>query len=112
MNNLFEAIGIVVCLIFIICLVMYISIFGAEIVAKFMHRRKIKHRFDGGPTAKCFCKDCKYYSEYNASDKYNYGSGTCNAHKNWGVADDWFCWNATPLPLDESKRREKLEKER
>ena len=60
----------------------------------------------------CFCKDCKYYSEHNAPDKYNHGSGTCNAHRDWGVADNWFCWSATPRTYEEAKRREQLEEER
>lgn len=76
------------------------------------YKKRLKHRFDGGPMAECFCKDCKYYSEHNAPDKYNHGSGTCNAHRDWGVADNWFCWSATPRTYEEAKRREQLEEER
>jgi hypothetical protein len=50
-------------------------------------RRAIKQRFSKPPLAKCYCIDCESYSKH---------SGECCAHTGWFVADDWFCWAATP----------------
>lgn len=51
--------------------------------------RMIKHRFDGKPIAKCWCRDCRMH---------NMGTGACSLP---GVSrctpDNGFCYEADPL---------------
>ena len=56
-------------------------------IDKFRRRQIQKHRFNKPPLAKCYCRDCKYYNE----------EGGCSTHTGWRVADNWFCWDATPI---------------
>ena len=74
------------------------------------YKKQLKRRFNGGPTAECFCKDCKFYNETSKPNKYNHGVGDCSVHQEWGVRDNCYCWAATPLDYDEAKRREEIEK--
>jgi hypothetical protein len=62
-------------------------VFIEEKVSEWKRAYKIKHRFDKPPIAKCYCRDCKYYSKTN---------NDCWTHTGWKVADNWFCWSATP----------------
>lgn len=58
---------------------------------------KYKHRFDKQPTAKCYCKDCHYYSK----------NGKCE-NVTWAdryTPDNWFCCDATPMTAKEAKKR-------
>lgn len=57
--------------------------------AKIKH--KYKHRFDKPPTAKCYCRDCRYWD-----------SGKCDKFREWRTADCWFCWNAEPKDKEDS----------
>lgn len=51
--------------------------------------RRIKHRFDGKPTAKCWCRDCRMH---------NNRSGSCSLP---GIGkytpDNGFCYEADPI---------------
>ena len=72
------------------------------------YKNKLKSRFESGLTAKCFCKDCKYYNEKINNNNHDPNVGECAA-RNWlFVRDNWYCCNATPVGYDEAKRREKL----
>lgn len=57
---------------------------------------KRKHRFDKPPTAKCYCKDCKYFK---VEDGY-FNKCTRGHIVNWTIADNDFCWQAEPLKKD------------
>ena len=85
-----------------------ISTFIWDTVYNYKYKKWLKSRFDGGPTAKCFCKDCRYYSEINKPSKHNHGAGECRAHQGLVVSDCWYCWRASPIEHSEAKRREKL----
>ena len=85
-----------------------ISTFILDAVDNYKHKKWLKSRFDGGPTAKCFCKDCRYYSEINKPSNNNHGAGECRAHHGLVVSDCWYCWRASPVEHSEAKRREKL----
>ena len=57
---------------------------------------KHKHRFDKPPTAKCYCKDCKYLRRVDV-----YYNRCSRGHiETWNIADDYFCWQAEPLKSD------------
>lgn len=58
-----------------------------NIINHYKRKYQQKHRFDKPPTAKCYCIDCKYRTEYEECHVLG-GS--------FKVADDWFCWKAEP----------------
>ena len=104
----FTCIGIITSIILGIALCTGISIFIEDAVDNYKYKKWLKSRFNGGPTAKCFCKDCRYYSEINNPSKHNHGAGECRAHRGLFVSDCWYCWRASPVEHSEAKRREKL----
>ena len=60
------------------------------------YKRKMRHRFDGPPLAKCYCRDCKYwYERYDVNT-----SGKCNGFIGKYTADDYFCKGAKPRKTD------------
>lgn len=61
--RIFTCIGIIASIILGIALCTRISTFIGDAVDNYKYKKWLKSRFDGGPTAKCFCKDCRYYSE-------------------------------------------------
>jgi hypothetical protein len=62
---------------------------------------KRNHRFDKPPTAKCYCKDCIYYSQRNGYGKCKRG----HIDQCWNIADSWFCWQASPYSSDPDKEK-------
>lgn len=60
-------------------------------IRKAKYHYKVKHRFDKPPTAKCYCIDCQRYQPIKGLR-----NGRCCKFNGWGVADNWFCWDATP----------------
>lgn len=58
-----------------------------NIINHYKRKYQQKHRFDKPPTAKCYCIDCKYRTEYEECHVLG-GS--------FKVADNWFCWKAEP----------------
>lgn len=96
----------------VVSVIAVLTTLAEEAAEKRRYRKRLKNRFNGGPTAKCFCRDCEYYHETSKPDKYNHGAGDCRAHKGWSVKDSWYCWTATPLDYYEAKRREEIEKGR
>lgn len=66
-------------------------------IHRFKWHYKYKHRFDKPPTAKCYCRDCKYHrSETNQC--YRFGETTKEYRC---TADNWFCWEAEPIEKKE-----------
>lgn len=59
---------------------------------------KYKHRFDKPPTAKCYCKDCKWHSV-----KDNKCSNVTWADRH--TPDNGFCYEAEPMTEKEAKKR-------
>ena len=107
--EIFTCIGMVTSIILGIALCTSISIFIWDAVDKHAYKKRLKSRFKGGPTAKCFCKDCRHYSETHKPTKHNHGAGECRAHQGLIVSDCWYCWRASPVEHSEAKRREKLD---
>ena len=106
--KIFASIGVIATFIVGISLLMFIEDLIESAVNNRKYKKQLKSRFDGGPTAKCFCKDCRYYSEINKPSKHNHGAGECRAHQGLAVSDCWYCWRAYPVGDTEIKRREKL----
>ena len=106
--KIFASIGVIATFIVVISLLMFIEDLIESAVNNRKYKKQLKSRFDGGPTAKCFCKDCRYYSEINKPSKHNHGAGECRAHQGLAVSDCWYCWRAYPVGDTEIKRREKL----
>lgn len=72
-----------------IAMLITVIIFQAlkSIFEEYKRKQAVKRRFDKPPLAKCYCVDC---------DSYEPETGECEAHDGWLVADNWFCWSATP----------------
>ena len=64
---------------------------------KWIYKRN--QRFDKPPTAECYCKDCIYFKEDSHYSKCNRG----HIDKTWSIADNYFCWQATPSTYDREK---------
>ena len=110
---IFTSIGVIATFIVGILLLVLIEDFIENVESAIndrKYKKQLKSRFNGGPTAECFCKDCKFYNETSKPNKYNHGAGDCSVHQEWGVRDNCYCWAATPLDYDETKRREEIEK--
>lgn len=60
-------------------------------IAKYNYKKK--HRFDGPPIAKCYCKDCASYEHYDNRCLF---LGRC-------VSDNGFCYEAHPRKRDPEK---------
>lgn len=112
MIRIFASIGVISLFLVAVAAIAVISTAIEEAAEKRRYRKRIKTRFAGGPTAKCFCKDCKFYRETSKPDRCNHGAGDCRAHNGWGVMDSWYCWTATPVDYDEAKVRDKIEEGR
>ena len=108
--KIFASIGVIVTFIVGIALLVFIEKLIENAINNRKYKKQLKSRFEGGPTAKCFCKDCKYYYEKIKDTKHDSSTGGCEAHNWWGVRDNCYCWAATPLDYDEAKRREEIEK--
>ena len=79
-------------------------LFGAvmDIISNLKWQHKYKHRFDKPPTAKCYCKDCKYYIVDAAFNR------CCRGHiEHWAIAENDFCWLAEPLKEDPELMQER-----
>lgn len=107
--KIFASIGVIATFIVVIMFVALISSGIDVLVNNRRYNKRIKNRFKGGPTAKCFCKDCTSYREVYRPDKCNHGAGDCKVHAGRRVQDNWYCWAATPVDYDEAKRRKEIE---
>lgn len=108
--KVFASIGVIATFILVVTFVALFSSGIEELINEHRYKKRIKNRFNGGPTAKCFCRDCRYYNETSKPDKYNHGAGNCTTHRGDDVKDSWYCWKATPVDYYEAKRRKKNEK--
>ena len=110
--RIFASIGVIALFIVAVAAIAVISTAIEEAAEKHRYQKKLKSRFKGGPTAKCFCKDCDYYCERCKPDKYNHGAGDCRVHAGRRVQDNWYCWSATPVDYDVVKERKENEERR
>lgn len=93
-SKISSLIGAAVMIFGVISLIVYICERIAKFVKQKAYERKMKHRFDKPPIAKCYCKDCVYASGVNSRCDYNNNHG----------CDDWFCADATPRKHDPDQR--------
>ena len=61
-----------------------------------------EHRFDGPPTAECYCIDCRH------GLLRDYGAVICDLGKINHEADSWFCADAVPKDKEDLKREKQL----
>lgn len=91
----FIGLGCVGGIIFFLLLMLRDLIKDQIAMAKYRHKRK--HRFDGPPTAKCYCKDCVYYYS---------NTGNCTQLRR-GVPDNGYCYEGYPCKHDPDKNTDK-----
>lgn len=89
---MFVGCGTILGIIILVCLLLWEAATDKIRDLKWQYKRK--HRFDKPPTAKCYCKDCKYYA------KPYYGRCTRGHIETRNIADNYFCWQAEPLKKD------------
>ena len=106
--KIFASIGVISTFIVAVGIIAVLIAYVEDAAEKLRYRKRLKNRFKGGPIAKCFCKDCRHYSETHKPTKHNHGAGECRAHQGLIVSDCWYCWRASPVEHSEAKRREKL----
>lgn len=85
--DVFTFVGFIATLATIFGLIILLVSYIKDVVGDYKRKYQQKHRFDKPPTAKCYCIDCKYRTEYEECHVLG-GS--------FKVADDWFCWKAEP----------------
>lgn len=60
----------------------YLVIYGTiQIIKSLKYLYKKKHRYDNPPTAKCYCRDCRFHRD----------DGKCLSFVNMRTNDSWFC---------------------
>lgn len=85
----FFGIVAIICVIAVLLALAKSAIEEAVSQAKWEHR--YKHRFDGAPTAKCWCKDCICHRKDNRCDLPGIDRYT---------PDNGFCYEAEPKNKD------------
>ena len=85
--DVFTFVGFIATLATIFGLIIFLVSCIKDIIRDYKRKYQQKHRFDKPPTAKCYCIDCKYRTEYEECHVLG-GS--------FKVADNWFCWKAEP----------------
>lgn len=85
----FFGIAAIICVIVVLLALAKSAIEEAVSQAKWEHR--YKHRFDGAPTAKCWCKDCIWHCKDNRCDQPGIDRLT---------PDNGFCYEAEPKNKD------------
>lgn len=83
--NTFEFIGIISTICFAVAILTVLAVVAKEKIEDMILKHKIKHRFDKKPIAKCYCTDCKYFTN----------AGKCEISTMY-TGDNHFCKNATP----------------
>ena len=100
MNIFFRSVGITTVSLLFLFMILILFIMVRDKIEELKYKYKYKHRFDKKPIAKCYCKDCVYKYKYERC-KDNY----CKENDRY-VADDWFCWHATPYIDDQDKEEQ------
>lgn len=92
--QLIMVVGAICIVVFAFLLLWMIAAGCKELIYKMIYRYKYKHRFDKPPTAKCYCKDCKWH---------NVETNRC-ANVTWAdrhTPDNGFCYEAKPKGRDD-----------
>ena len=84
--KLFAYIGVMCIAVVIAFIIWAISEWVKEKIRQTRINYRIKHRFDGKPVAKCWCRDCRAYINKTKL------CSLCNRYK----ADNGFCDEADP----------------
>lgn len=84
--KLLAIIGVFTLIMIVFAIAVFTYQYISELIENLRYMYRYKHRFGKSPTAKCYCKDCKFWGY----------QGQCGKIKEWYTADCWFCWNAEP----------------
>ena len=95
-ENLFCFFGVLFCVIVLTGILVALAIYGKEVVEDLRWKHQYKHRFDKPPTAKCYCKDCKWHIDKGST------KNRCT-NVTWAdryTPDNGFCYDADPKARD------------
>ena len=99
MTEFFTTVGAVVIISMIVAMIFAVIYVIRQFIIERIWIYKYNHRFDKPPTAKCYCKDCSFFSDLT-------NRRLCRKHKEF-VADDFFCKDADPCEAESGLAREK-----
>lgn len=95
-ESLFCIFGFLFCVIVLTGVLAALVIYGKEVVEDLRWKHLYRHRFDKPPTAKCYCRDCRWHRTTNRC-----------ANVTWAdryTPDNGFCHEAEPMTLEQAKR--------
>ena len=99
MRDFFTAVGATVIIAIVVTMIWGLVYTVREFIRERIWIYRYNHRFDKPPTAKCYCKDCSFYGDFEHTR-------LCKMH-NRSFADDYFCKDADPCKAESGLAREK-----
>ena len=99
MTEFFTAVGAVVIIVMIVAMIFAVICAIRQFIRERIWIYKYNHRFDKPPTAKCYCKDCSLYGDFE-------NHRLCRKHKSH-FSEDYFCKDADPRKAESGLAREK-----
>ena len=99
MTEFFTAVGAVVIILTIVAMIFAVFCVIRQVIRNRIWIYKYNHRFDKPPTAKCYCKDCYLYGDFE-------NRCLCRKHKSH-FSEDYFCKDADPRKAESGLAREK-----
>lgn len=99
MTELFTTVGAFVIIMMIVAMIFAVICAIRDFIRERIWIYRYNHRFDKPPTAKCYCKDCSFYGDFEHTR-------LCKMH-NRSFADDYFCKDADPCKAESGLAREK-----
>lgn len=97
LHRILESIGLVTLTLLVGVILGLIIVTIWSRILDLVHSYKLKHRFDKPPTAKCYCKDCKYHGILNSKGCEFPG------RRGYYAPSSGFCHEAEPKEREKSK---------
>ena len=94
--DILAFLGICVCVLIVVAITKEFCEYVEDKIQFIKYKHRMKHRFDGPPLAKCYCRDCESWYERYDDDT----SGKCDGFVGKYTADDFFCKYAKPRKTD------------
>ena len=100
MTEFFTTVGASVIITMIVVMIFAVIYAIRNFIRERIWIYKYNHRFDKPPTAKCYCKDCSLYGDFQ-------NRRLCRKHKSH-FSEDYFCKDADPRKAESGLAREKI----
>ena len=90
LHRILESVGLVTLTLLVGVILGIICAMIENAIRKKIYNRRLQHRFDKPPTAKCYCKDCAYHGILTPN------GCECPGRRNYYSPDNGFCHEAKP----------------